>query len=320
MTLVAEHLQLVDEVASPATLVDSVGVEVGAEVVEPGGRVGQEVPHDDQDGPGHGDQGLELAAALDQAPVTIAEEGVGLGRGGGRLAEDALEVWVALAGLASSALGPGLDGAPCRPELPAHHLPARGDRPRRLVGAGEDPDPRRRRCNSPALRLGDDASALGCPRMRVQLRKDDGRPPPGGARVPAAPWRRPGRDGGGQRLLDRRIRRRPKRDLAPGGLRALRASRDEAHRAGSGKARVQGPGGAEERLLGAIVPAASGVRRPGRPAVPARCLGGFQADWRAGDANEQARPVVALGCVPYTPGTEGEYPPRGSSTPRPQVR
>jgi hypothetical protein len=56
------------------------GVVVGAKIVEVGSRVGQQVPEDDQDGAGDRDQGLEFAAAFDQAPVALAEEGVGLGQ------------------------------------------------------------------------------------------------------------------------------------------------------------------------------------------------------------------------------------------------
>ena len=67
--------------------VDAAGVVVGSEVVEAGGGVGEQVPDDDQDGAGDRDQGLELAAALDDAPVAFAEEGVGLGGRGGGLAE-----------------------------------------------------------------------------------------------------------------------------------------------------------------------------------------------------------------------------------------
>jgi hypothetical protein len=37
------------------------------------------VSDDDHDGAGDGDQGLELAAAFDQASIAFAEEGVGLG-------------------------------------------------------------------------------------------------------------------------------------------------------------------------------------------------------------------------------------------------
>jgi hypothetical protein len=100
---------------------------VDAAGVVAGGRVGEQVPDDDQDGAGDGDEHLELAAALDDAPVAFAEEGVGLGGRGGGLAEDALEVGVALAGLAGAVLGPGLDGA--RAELrPRTRWPAVGNR------------------------------------------------------------------------------------------------------------------------------------------------------------------------------------------------
>src|SRR6266571_2959100 len=74
---VAEGLELVDEVAGSAGLVDAGGVVVGAEVVEPGGGVGEQVPDDDEDGAGDGDEGFEFAAAFDQTPVAFTEEGVG---------------------------------------------------------------------------------------------------------------------------------------------------------------------------------------------------------------------------------------------------
>lgn len=47
--MVAEHLELVDELADPARPVDAAGVEVGAEVVEAGNGVGEQVPDDDED-------------------------------------------------------------------------------------------------------------------------------------------------------------------------------------------------------------------------------------------------------------------------------
>src|SRR5215218_2623645 len=94
--LVAERLELADEVAGLAALVDAAGVVVGAQIVEAGGGVGEQVPDDHQDGAGDGDQGLELADAPDQAAVALAEEGVGLGGRGGDLAEHALEVGLAL--------------------------------------------------------------------------------------------------------------------------------------------------------------------------------------------------------------------------------
>ena len=64
------------------------------------------MPDDHQDGAGDRDQGFELAAAFDDPPVALAEEGVGLGRGGGGLAEDAFEVGIALPGLAGAAALP----------------------------------------------------------------------------------------------------------------------------------------------------------------------------------------------------------------------
>ena len=84
---VAEGLQLADVVADCLFGVDAVGVVVDAEVVEACGGVGEQVPDDHQDGAGDRDEGLELAAAFDQASVAFAEEGVGLGRCGGGLAE-----------------------------------------------------------------------------------------------------------------------------------------------------------------------------------------------------------------------------------------
>jgi hypothetical protein len=99
---VAEGFELVDEVADLAVGVDVGGVEVWAQVVESGGGVGQEVPDDDEDGSGDGDEGFEFAAAFDQSSVAFPEEGVGLGGAGGGVAECAFEVGVALAGLARS--------------------------------------------------------------------------------------------------------------------------------------------------------------------------------------------------------------------------
>ena len=78
----AERLELVEEVAGLAVAVDSAGVVVGAQVMEAGGGIGEQVPDDHQDRAGDGDQGLALADAPDQAAVALAEEGVGLGGGG----------------------------------------------------------------------------------------------------------------------------------------------------------------------------------------------------------------------------------------------
>src|SRR6266568_9495671 len=91
-----QGFQLPDVVAGLVGFVDAVGVVAGAQVVVAGGGVGEQVPDDDQDGAGDGDQGFELAAALDQTPVALAEEGVGLGGCGGGLAEDPFEVGLPL--------------------------------------------------------------------------------------------------------------------------------------------------------------------------------------------------------------------------------
>ena len=48
---VAEGLELADVVALGALSVDASVVEAGAQVLEPCGRVGQQMPDDDQDGP-----------------------------------------------------------------------------------------------------------------------------------------------------------------------------------------------------------------------------------------------------------------------------
>nr|WP_322770044.1 hypothetical protein [Frankia sp. Cr1] len=80
----AEDLQLTDEVANLAAFVDPGGVVVGTEILEALGGISEQVPDDGEDGSGDGDEGLELAAAFDDAPVAFAEERVGLGcRGGG---------------------------------------------------------------------------------------------------------------------------------------------------------------------------------------------------------------------------------------------
>ena len=86
---VAHGAELGDVVAQSSLGGDSVGVVVGAKVAEAGGRVGQQVPDDDQDGARDRDEGFELAAAFDEAPVAFAEEGVGFGGRGGGLAQRA---------------------------------------------------------------------------------------------------------------------------------------------------------------------------------------------------------------------------------------
>ena len=67
--VVAEGFELADEVAGLAGGVGPSLVVLGPEVGVAGGGVVDQVPDDDQDGAGDGDQGLEMALAFDQAPV-----------------------------------------------------------------------------------------------------------------------------------------------------------------------------------------------------------------------------------------------------------
>ncbi|CQD23923.1 hypothetical protein BN1232_05935 [Mycobacterium lentiflavum] len=106
------HRGQVGDVVADLSLGDhAVGVVVGAEVVESGGGVGEQLPSDNEDGAGDRDEGFELAAAFDDAPVALTPEGVGAGGCGGGLAERAFQVGVALAGLAAAGHRTGLDGA-----------------------------------------------------------------------------------------------------------------------------------------------------------------------------------------------------------------
>ena len=83
-------------VSHPSFDVDPADVVVGSKVAESGGWVGEQLPDDDQDGAGNRDEGFELAAAFDDAPVAFAEEGVGAGGRGGGPAQDAFQVGVSL--------------------------------------------------------------------------------------------------------------------------------------------------------------------------------------------------------------------------------
>jgi hypothetical protein len=69
---VAERLELVHQVAGLAVAVDAAGVVVGAEVVEPCGGIGEQVPDDHQDGTGHSDQGLCQPLAPVPPPTPLA--------------------------------------------------------------------------------------------------------------------------------------------------------------------------------------------------------------------------------------------------------
>ena len=82
---VAHGCELGDVVAQSPLDGDSAGVVVGAEVVKASGRVSQQVPDDDQYGAGDRDESFEFAAAFDETPITLAEEGVGFGGRGGVL-------------------------------------------------------------------------------------------------------------------------------------------------------------------------------------------------------------------------------------------
>ncbi|HTY32059.1 MAG TPA: hypothetical protein VMD50_11725, partial [Mycobacterium sp.] len=69
------------------------------------------MPDDDEDGAGDRDQGLEFAAAFDDAAVAFTQEGVGFGGRGGGVTECAFEVGVTLAGLAAAGERSGLNCA-----------------------------------------------------------------------------------------------------------------------------------------------------------------------------------------------------------------
>jgi hypothetical protein len=66
-------------VADLALGVGAGGVVVRAEVDELGLLVGEQRPDDDEDGAADRDDGPLLAAAAGDAPVALAEEGVGAG-------------------------------------------------------------------------------------------------------------------------------------------------------------------------------------------------------------------------------------------------
>src|SRR5262245_35495464 len=106
-----KDLQLMNEAADPAFVVPPADEEVSAEIAEPRAWIREQVPDDDQDGAGDGDQCLELAYPLGETSVALPQEGLGPACGGRRLAQNALEVGVALAGAGGAALGAGLDGA-----------------------------------------------------------------------------------------------------------------------------------------------------------------------------------------------------------------
>jgi hypothetical protein len=82
--VVAEGFELASGVAGLAAAVGVPGVPVGSEVAVAGGGVVEQVPDEDQDGPGRGAAGLfppAPAGAGGQAAEALAEEGAGV-RGG----------------------------------------------------------------------------------------------------------------------------------------------------------------------------------------------------------------------------------------------
>jgi hypothetical protein len=81
--LVAQGFELADVAALAAFGADAGVVEVAAEVVVAGAGVGEQVPDDDQQGPADGYHGFHPAAAAGDAPVSLAQAGVGLGGGDG---------------------------------------------------------------------------------------------------------------------------------------------------------------------------------------------------------------------------------------------
>jgi hypothetical protein len=76
----------------------AVVVEVGAQVVEAGLGIGEQVSDDDQDGAADRNDGSLLAAAPCDAPVALPEEGAGLPGGHRGFPERAGQVAVAVPG------------------------------------------------------------------------------------------------------------------------------------------------------------------------------------------------------------------------------
>ncbi len=113
--MVAEGLELADEGAGLAGWVEVALVPVGSEFLVGGVGVVDQVPGDDEHRAGDGDQGFGMAAALDDAPVAGAEEGVSAGGGVGGLAKGAFEPGIALPGWAGGVLRAGLDRAGAQP-------------------------------------------------------------------------------------------------------------------------------------------------------------------------------------------------------------
>jgi hypothetical protein len=71
---VAECFELADVVDLAPFGTDPVVEELGAKIAVAAGGVGEQVPDDDEDGAGDGDEGLELSHASGEAAVSGAEE------------------------------------------------------------------------------------------------------------------------------------------------------------------------------------------------------------------------------------------------------
>src|SRR3954453_4909272 len=135
---VTEGLELPYQAVGLPVGVDASLVVVGAEVAVAGGGVGEQVPDDDQDGAGNGDQGFAFTAAFDDASVAFGEEGpAAAGGGGGGQAENAFEVRVALADLVGTRTGAGLDGAWAQPG-PGHQMRGGGETGHVQADLGDD--------------------------------------------------------------------------------------------------------------------------------------------------------------------------------------
>src|SRR3954452_24218647 len=102
--LVAEGFEVADVFPLAAFGAEPVSVEVRAEVVEVGVRVGEQVPDDGQDRAADRDEGFLGSAAAGQASVAFAEEGLGAAGADRGLAEDAGQVAVAMPGAAGALL------------------------------------------------------------------------------------------------------------------------------------------------------------------------------------------------------------------------
>ena len=134
--LVSEGFELANVAAGLADLVDPAFVPVGSEVGVAGLVVGEQVPDDDQDGPGDGGPGLGGAAAAGDPAIAFAGEGGGAGRGHGGLAEGAAQLGVAVV-LAVPGAGAGLEGPRAQPG-PGDQVRRGGEPGHVQAGCGDD--------------------------------------------------------------------------------------------------------------------------------------------------------------------------------------